>query len=456
MGGEITVCSELGQGSTFAVRLPMALASVTEETGAGSAEHELAGLRCLVWGGLLADDLSAYLSHSGAVVEQVADREAARAWFGHCPPGLWIVVIAGADTAPDRTLAEWRAVGRARPGLALRFVVIEHGRRRNPRSPANGIVSLDSGVMRRHAFLKAVALAAGRVSADPVRVAPSFGAETMPAPLSLQEADAQGRLILVAEDNEINQKVLRKQLALLGYTAHINGNGREVLECLRRRDYPLLLTDLHMPQMDGYELTAAIRKAEVGGRRMPIVALTANALMGEARRCLSLGMDDFMTKPVQLTELKAMLGKWLPATAVDAPSGPAPRAMAAAAESVVVDVRMLVSLVGDELPVVAEFLHDFRLSARDAKTQIRSACDADDTAAVGEQAHRLMSSARSVGAWGLGELCANLEEAGRAGDLEALAEQWPAFEAEMNAVDDFLAAWRAKSAPHLNRMGEPS
>lgn len=116
----------------------------------------------------------------------------------------------------------------------------------------------------------------------------------------------------MAEDHEINQKVVLRQLALLGYSADVVGTGREALEYWHRGNYALLLTDLHMPQMDGYELAAAIRAAEAGQRHLPIVALTANALKDEARRCLALGMDGYMTKPVQLAELKAMLAKWLP------------------------------------------------------------------------------------------------------------------------------------------------
>ena len=80
----------------------------------------------------------------------------------------------------------------------------------------------------------------------------------------------------------------------------------------RAETYSLLFTDLHMPEMDGYELTAAIRSAETGKPRIPIIAFTANALKGEAEHCREVGMDDYLSKPVQLVNLKAMLDKWLP------------------------------------------------------------------------------------------------------------------------------------------------
>ena len=332
-------------------------------------------------------------------------------------------------------------------------MIIERRRRQQARVGAVDLVSLDRGVLQRRVFLNAVALAAGRITADAAQEPSSFDVDTMPAPLSMQDAAAQGRLILVAEDNDINQKVLRKQLALLGFTAHIAANGRDALECSRRRDYPLLLTDLHMPQMDGYELAVAIREAEAGQRRMPIVALTANALKGEARRCRDIGMDDYMTKPVQLVALKAMLSKWLPDPArprAPAPGSdvpPAPQALASraaalktAARTPALDVSVLEALVGDEPQVIGEFLREFRISATEATTQMRAACLERQAARVEAVAHMLKSSARSVGALALGELCAQLEAAGQAGRLETIAHLWPRFEAEIEAVDEALAA----------------
>ena len=135
---------------------------------------------------------------------------------------------------------------------------------------------------------------------------------------SREKALKEGRLILVAEDNEINQKVIRQQLALLGYAADIAQDGREALKRWESGIYALLLTDLHMPEMDGYQLTAAIRLAEQGkGKaRAPIIAFTANALKGEAEHCRAVGMDDYLSKPVQLAHLNAILQKWLPASLI--------------------------------------------------------------------------------------------------------------------------------------------
>jgi signal transduction histidine kinase/CheY-like chemotaxis protein len=135
--------------------------------------------------------------------------------------------------------------------------------------------------------------------------------EAMPV-AARDEALQQGRLILVAEDNEINRKVILRQFTLLGFTADMVSDGQQALVKWRSGDYALVLTDLHMPEMDGYDLTRAIRAEEGNARRTPIIVLTANALKDEGDRCRALGTDDFLTKPVQLASMKAVLERWLP------------------------------------------------------------------------------------------------------------------------------------------------
>ena len=111
----------------------------------------------------------------------------------------------------------------------------------------------------------------------------------------------------MAEDNETNQKVIVRQLALLGFAADVAPNGRAALELFQNGGYGLVLTDLHMPVMDGYELTTAIRALEGEANHTPIVALTANALAGEAEHCRAIGMDDYLSKPLQLADLRQAL-----------------------------------------------------------------------------------------------------------------------------------------------------
>ncbi len=284
----------------------------------------------------------------------------------------------------------------------------------------------------------ASAMSAATVMPQAQTARPRHAAVPRAAP-SWALARARGRLILVAEDNHVNQKVVLRQLALLGYAADVVANGCEAFEHWQRGEHALLLTDLHMPQMDGYELAQAIRLAEGSRPRMPIIALTANALKGEAKRCRDLGMDDYMTKPVQLAALQAMLDKWLPQASAPSQYSFTPGATPSPVACVpALDVSVLKALVGDEPQVIAEFLHDFRIDALMAVQQMRAALQAQQPAAIESTAHRLKSSARSVGALALGELCERVEHAAQAGRVDTLAEMWPGFEAEMAAVQACL------------------
>ena len=135
--------------------------------------------------------------------------------------------------------------------------------------------------MHRQAFLEAVAIAAGRVQESEL-VVRHGGTREKHLLLSREEARRQGCLILVAEDNEINQKVILQQLMSLGLTADVASNGIEALKLWQSGDYSILFVDLHMPEMDGYELTAAIRSGENGHSHIPIIAFTANAITHES------------------------------------------------------------------------------------------------------------------------------------------------------------------------------
>ena len=133
------------------------------------------------------------------------------------------------------------------------------------------------------------------------------------APVPTSPSDMSERPILVAEDNEMNQHVIRHQLSILGLSADIAETGRVALDMLARKGYALLLTDLHMPVMDGFELVSRIRNSEPRGARLPIVALTADASETASARCWQVGVDECMTKPVSLVDLRAVLEKRLPA-----------------------------------------------------------------------------------------------------------------------------------------------
>jgi signal transduction histidine kinase/CheY-like chemotaxis protein/HPt (histidine-containing phosphotransfer) domain-containing protein len=431
MGGDIAVQTEPGKGSVFSLNLPF---SNAPEIAVSAREPALiTGLPCLVMASAdgLADDMAAYLRAEQALVSRAADLASAQSWLQAHPGGLCIVVQ---TTAPDPVLASLRALTTAPHEAPWRFLSLGQGQRRKPRMDQTGLVVVDGNLLSRKTFVGAVAVAAGRAQL-PGRDNVPAEASVTPAPLSREQARRQGSLILVAEDNEYNQKVILQQLLLLGRTADIANNGQEALMRWQCGNYALLITDLHMPLMDGYKLTAAIRAAELGRPRIPIIAFTANALKGEADRCKAIGMDDYLSKPVQLAELKAMLKKWQPVVFSLPFNGPA---ASPDPQPPAVDVRVLAALVGGDAAVIREFLGDFHCSARHISDQLQTACKAADSLAAVSSAHQLKSAARSVGAMALGELCAAMEVAGKAGDQATLARLLPAFDLEWTRVEDFV------------------
>jgi PAS domain S-box-containing protein len=289
---------------------------------------------------------------------------------------------------------------------------------------------------------------------DHIGAAPRRSAEAGDA---RAESSHPARPVLVAEDNKINQQVIIEQLKRLGYQAEVVANGREALALWRQGGFGALLTDLQMPEMDGYELTTTIRTEEDDRTRIPIIALTANALKDEASRCKAAGMDGYLTKPVQMAALDEMLKRWLGHGA----AGTAPAVEPSSREDTCasplhgqrtapVDATVLPSLVGDDAAVLGEFMLDFLEGAVRAATELANALAAGHVTSVGAVAHRLKSSARAVGALHLGELCDAIErDANAAADCESLTAMQARFDAELARVREWIDAQGWNRAPAL-------
>jgi PAS domain S-box-containing protein len=241
---------------------------------------------------------------------------------------------------------------------------------------------------------------------------------------TVEEAAHSKRLILLAEDNETNRDVMQEQLRLLGYTCEIAEDGEIALKMWRSSPerYALLLTDCHMPNLDGFWLTAAIRTSEPTGTRLPIIAITANAMHGEAQRCREHGMDDYLSKPLRMDELAPMLEKWLP-LAEWVPVRPDPITAAENNDTLSIwNPTTLTGLVGDNPAIQKRLLEKFLASAQKQVAQITAAEAAMDITTLADVAHTLKSAARSVGALRLGALCQSMETAARGGDRTACTD----------------------------------
>lgn len=435
MGGELAVESRSNEGSTFTVTLPFA---VPEEQPVRSWP-DLAGIDCLLGDcpGLDSAGLSAYLEYAGARVHRTT------ATTPVAPEEELMLILDGGDETISREtlLAPFAAL------LNIRAVLlITRGRRRQARHGANKMVTLDGDAMRRQVFVQAVALAAGRTIAEPLPQKndqeTTFGQGATPP--SIAEAKAQGRLILVAEDDDINQKVILQQLALLGHVAEVADNGVEALRKWREGDYALLLTDLHMPEMDGYTLAETIRQEEIGGRRMPILALTANASRGEMHRATAAGMDEYLSKPIRLQSLRAALKQWLPQDHEPPVPTPPPEPPDGKTTAAAVDVTVLQGLVGDNANIVHEFLADYLATAQRLGAELGAAAAAGDSEQIKAIAHKLKSSSRAVGAETLADRCASLENTGQARDRDTIRQGMADFEAALRAVVAACRAWLAK------------
>ncbi|MGJ7902738.1 ATP-binding protein [Lysobacter sp. 1R34A] len=235
----------------------------------------------------------------------------------------------------------------------------------------------------------------------------------------LATAERERSLILLIDDHPTNRLVIARQLALAGYASESASSGQEGLQRWRSGRYALLLSDVHMPGLDGYGLTRAVREEEArdGLPRTPIVALTASALKGEAEACQAAGMDDYLVKPVAVARLAATLQRWLPHTVP--PPGTAPT-LANDERARVLDGEVLQELLSDSGGDAADVLDDFLAVTRQDLAELQSARAQGDLAGVRRQAHRIKGAAALIGAHELGAAAQAVEQTAHDQDWTAL------------------------------------
>jgi CheY-like chemotaxis protein len=301
-----------------------------------------------------------------------------------------------------------------------------------------GISAYLSKPVRRHELFRALAQTTGEEVPDAVP--------------SVQRHDADVTFkahVLLAEDNGVNQVVARNMLKAMGCTFEIVPNGREALAAAQRTAFDLVLMDCQMPEMDGYDATRAIRSWEgtrSGAQRIPIVALTANALVGDAETCRAAGMDDPLAKPYTRKQLTKVLARWLPPALVASTAPPAPPPTAAPAsgpDDSLLDAAALENiraLDDGDGSVIVEVLQMYLDEAPGHLERLQSALERSDAADLGRVAHALKSASFNVGAMRLGEICRELEKLAKAGEISTAPKLVSAISGLYQRVEPQLRA----------------
>ena len=259
--------------------------------------------------------------------------------------------------------------------------------------------------------------------------------------------------ILVVEDNPINQEVALGTLEELGYRADTADNGLLALEALAKapvdKPYLLILMDCQMPVMDGYQAAAAIRAGSHGvpNSRIPIIAMTANAMKGDQQACLDAGMDDYLAKPVEEDVLAAKLKRWL-STEASAPtpatSSTEPPSTANTAPSQVLDVNIwdkaaLYKRVRNKPERVATLIGLFLGDMPERLVSMEAQLGEENCDEVSKLAHTIKGVVAHLGGHKLQALAAEMETAGKSSDLEQLKMLWPSFAAAYHQLEELLA-----------------
>jgi CheY-like chemotaxis protein/HPt (histidine-containing phosphotransfer) domain-containing protein len=260
----------------------------------------------------------------------------------------------------------------------------------------------------------------------------------------------QGLRILLAEDNAVNRKLAVRLLEKRGHTVVVAGNGKEALAALEKEQFDLALMDVQMPEMDGFEATAAIRKKEkAAGAHLPIIAMTAHAMKGDQERCLEAGMDGYVAKPLRVAELFAAIESLSPTLTltptprnIDTPVRHAQR-MDEGPTGQVINASEVLARVDGDMDFLAELVDLFLDSSPKLLSDIRETVSRGDPEALARAAHTLKGSVGNFAPnGGAFKAALRLEMIGREGDMTGVEDTCVALEAEIKYLESALIALR--------------
>jgi signal transduction histidine kinase/HPt (histidine-containing phosphotransfer) domain-containing protein len=281
-------------------------------------------------------------------------------------------------------------------------------------------------------------------AADPTELAPLRSTQSTNELISRvrsaptpAEAEREGTLVLLVDDHSINRRLLCRQIDLLGYAVESAENGVAALDKWKSGRFATIITDCNMPEMDGYELARTIRMRESanGGKRTTIIACTANALGGEAETCLAAGMDDYISKPVELAALKTKLDQWLPISRAAARSSAVGNSVNASAP---IDHSVLAPICAGDATAEREILLDFWRINEDDIAGFEEAITKKDVLQITRTAHRMKGAGRAVGAIAFADICHRLELACHANDWRTIETAMETFGQERERLNAYL------------------
>lgn len=432
MGGEIGCDSRFGEGAIFWFRIPVTVV----EPPPSSGPARLDGVSILLIAGedQAIGSLVGDLARCGASIHRIADGGAGITLAQADDPAFDVLIVAG-DRSDMDGLEAARRIQWQRPSLRLMLASdTDMSVRRRAHQAGIDLVLAQPLPAQRLNWTIAQELRRRKTAKEPA----------LPPPAAPGGDGDEGALqsdlpVLVIDDNPMNQMVARRQLEKLGLSCVVGGNGQEGLDLLAQHEVCLALVDCAMPVMDGREFTRRLRDREAGtGRHLSVVAMTANAFEGHAKKCFDAGMDDFITKPVLIDQLQAILRKWLPGSAGE-------RKLAEQAESdgapdsrtTPIDREKLAHILGEEdEATLNEILRFFLESGEPLMERVRAAVQAKDAGVLAADAHAAKGAARNAAALRLAEAMAALESAARDGawsDLEGMFREAEAAFGEVRA-----------------------
>ncbi|MGZ8230349.1 MAG: response regulator, partial [Burkholderiales bacterium] len=258
----------------------------------------------------------------------------------------------------------------------------------------------------------------------------------------------QGGRLLLAEDNPVNQEVALGILKIERYEVTVANNGAEALELYSRAKFDLVLMDCHMPHMDGFEATRKIREIEKHSnlKRVPIIALTANAMQQDREECLNAGMDDHLSKPYSRMQMRAMLERWLPEhDASEAPAAPPSAGVleapvpASLLDQAALDALRELETAGNP-NLVSRLIDKYLSNAPVLLRQMVHGLEIEDASEIERAAHTLKSTSANLGARDLAVLCKTLQDSTHSGSTAEAPELIAQIEAAYRDVQDALRA----------------